>query len=272
MHPQSPDYKASHAGIRTNTPTPFALHCLEKASQKPDPCEWGARRHEVPGGASGGSLAQPRASPEQAPYGRRWKGRACLGLRSTLAPAGSSGRRQAQSSTRSLSAFRGAPPLPPDPSPTLSMACSRSPVLPRSSLHRWISRTPGLISARSAPRLFPDTGATTWPGEGPETAACRPQGRRGQPAPWGLVPQGSKRGNRDWEKRTGWTLSSSPPQTTHTPPASKRTHGAMKPLGGVKVHTPKKHSQENRAWRTGACYRKRAFIFQDNLVSEIHLK
>ena len=50
----------------------------------------------------------------------------------------------------------------------------------------------------------------------------------------------------------------------------------MKPLGGVKVHTPKKHSQENRDGRTGMYYRKRVLIFQDNLMSEerfkIHLK
>ena len=159
------------------------------------------------------------------PYGRGWRGRACLGLRWALAPAPRStlltvvhrlplvddvartpeargGARVASAAGElSLCVARGpCPPLPPDPSPTLSMACSRSPVLPRSSLHRWISRTPGLISARSAPRLFPDTGATAWPGEGPGTAACRPQGSRGQPVPWGLVPQGPRRGSGDWEE------------------------------------------------------------------------
>ena len=209
-----------------------------------------------------GQAEGPGHNLEQAlvPYGRGWRGRACLGLRWALAPAPRStfltvvhrlplvddvartpeargGARVASAAGElSLCVPRGPyPPLPPDPSPTLSMACSRSPVLPRSSLHRWISRTPGLISARSAPRLFPDTGATAWPGEGPGTAACRPQGSRGQPAPWGLVPQGPRRKKKKkaqaWERGLGKENGVDPEPQAHRRPRTSllRARGHMAP-------------------------------------------
>ena len=217
-------------------PSPSTVFRKPPRSQIPLSGEQGGMKSQE------GQVEGPWHNPEQAlvPYGGGMertslaRAQVSLGSRGQLGP-----RAGAVQHASSLSAFRGAPPLPPDPSPTLSMACSRSPVLPRSSLHRWISRTPGLISARSAPRLFPDTGATTWPGEGPETAACRPQGSRGQPAPWGLVPQGSRRGSRDWEKRTGWTLSSSPPQTTHTSCGQEDTWRHEATRGRQSPHTKK---------------------------------
>lgn len=56
---------------------------------------------------------------------------------------------------------------------TWSTFFSRSPVLPCSSWQRWISRTPGLISARRSPALFPLRGASSWPGGGPAgLSAC----------------------------------------------------------------------------------------------------
>lgn len=82
------------------------------------------------------------------------------------------------------------------PSPTWSMAFSRSPVLPYSSLHRWISCTPGLISARRAPRLFPDSGATNWRGKEPEPATCRHQGG----VSWSLGP------HKDEKRKMQWSL------------------------------------------------------------------
>lgn len=67
---------------------------------------------------------------------------------------------------------------------TWSTFFSRSPVLPCSSLQRWISRTPGLISARRSPALFPLRGATSWPGGGPVgLSACGGAGcQPGEPA------------------------------------------------------------------------------------------
>lgn len=74
---------------------------------------------------------------------------------------------------------------PRQPGPlTWSTFFSCSPVLPRSSLQRWISRTPGLISARRSPALFPLKGATSWPGGGPAgVSACN--GAGGQQGQWG---------------------------------------------------------------------------------------
>lgn len=150
---------------------------------------------------------------------------------------GSSGRRQAQSSTP-ISAFRGGL-LPPDPSPTLiwPAAAARLPLV----LHGWISRTARAISARSAPGI-PGHRRHHLAAMGPRPLPADRR-RRGQPAPWGLVPQGSSVG---WglakESRVDPELFHRRP---HTPLASKRTHGAMKPLGGVQVHTPKNTARKN---------------------------
>ena len=70
-----------------------------------------------------------------------------------------------------------APQPPTSPTLTWSTFFSCSPVLPRSSLQRWISLTPGLISARRSPALFPLSGATSCPGTDPTgVSACNGAG------------------------------------------------------------------------------------------------
>lgn len=219
------------------------------------------------GGSGGPSTTQnkPRASALWEAMERTSLSRAQVNLGSP----GSSGRRQAQSGAISLRSARPSPSAP-TPGPHLVDGLQPQPVLPRStSPHATESdlahrQSPHAVRTQAVPGHRRHHLARRWARD----RCLQTTGRRGQPAPWGLVPQGSKRGNRDWQKRTGWTLSSSPPQTLHTPLASKRTHGIMKPLGGVKVHTPKKHSQENRAGGQVRIIEKGSSFFQDNLVSE----
>ena len=139
-------------------------------------------------------------------------------------------------------------PLRPASGPTWSMARSRSPVFPRSSLHRWISAHPRL----DLRTLFPGCSQTPAPPPCP-ARGLRPLSADTRGTGSHVGGGGVGVGKGGWSDP--WALYH--PRTTHFFSGAEREQGSMNPGGGAK--DPLKYNEENGE-RVGM-HRKGTLIF-----------